>query len=78
MKAFAKSKDISWLHEVNSAYLGAVSGVMYSVVQIKWNDLLHPITWLFLDRFLTFLHESHGTLEMPAFDTKHIKIGQFV
>ena len=28
LKAFAKSKDISWLHEVNSAYLGAVSGVL--------------------------------------------------
>ena len=28
MKAFAKWKDITWLHELNSANPGVVSGVM--------------------------------------------------
>ena len=60
--------------EVTSNFLIAI----YSAAQIKWNDFLHPITWLFLDRFLIFLHESYRAGKKQAIDTKQIKIGQFV
>ena len=67
--------DIHWM---GICRLVPVPVWLYSAAQVKWHDFLHPITWLFLDRFLIFLDESYRAWRMQAIDTKHIKIGQFV
>ena len=66
----------TFFRSARAAFIGIYA--MYSAAQIKWDDFLHPISWLSLERFLIFLDESYRARRMQAIDTKHIKIGQFV
>ena len=80
---FNKNYEVGKLFRHNCVYYqerGSQVCVLrkYSAAQIKWDDFLHPITWLSLERFLIFLDESYRARRMQAIDTKHIKIGQFV
>ena len=44
----------------------------------KWEWLLHPITWLFLDRFLIFWHVSYRAWKMHVIDANRIKISPLI